>query len=113
MNLGWVHAGGCSTLRYMVILHIEHPITDYATWRVAFDALTAVRRQAGVTGERVARPVDDPRYIVVDLDFDAPEQAALFLHFLETQVWASAARAPALAGRPRTAILQPTRATAG
>lgn len=91
----------------MTTLHIEHPITDYDTWRVAFDGLADVRREAGVMDERVAQPIDDPRYIVVDLDFDTSEHATSFLRFLETQVWTSETSAPALAGRPRTAILQP------
>lgn len=91
----------------MTTLHIEHPITDYNTWRTAFDGFAEVRRQAGVIGERVSRPVEDPRYIVVALDFDSTERAASFLQFLETQVWTSTTSAPALAGRPKTAILEP------
>jgi hypothetical protein len=91
----------------MATLHIEHPITDYGTWRMAFDRLADARRNAGVVDGRVSRPVDDANYIVVTLDFDTTEHASGFLRFLETQVWASPAAAPALGGRPRTAILQP------
>ncbi|MGD9704055.1 MAG: hypothetical protein AB7Q42_01380 [Acidimicrobiia bacterium] len=90
----------------MVTLHVEHPITDYDTWRSAYDRFAEQRRQAGVSSERVAQPIDDPRYVVIDLDFDTTEHAASFLNFLETQVWTSATAAPALAGRPRTAILR-------
>ena len=90
----------------MTTLHIEHPITDYETWRSAFDGFAQIRREAGVIGERVSRPVDDPHYIVVGLDFDSTEHAASFLRFLETQVWTSTTSAPALAGRPKTAILE-------
>lgn len=90
----------------MTTLHIEHPITDYDTWRSAFDGFAQARRDSGVIGERVSRPVDDPRYIVVGLDFDSTEHAASFLQFLETQVWTSTTSAPALAGRPRTAIFE-------
>ena len=91
----------------MVTLHIEHPITDYATWRAAFDDFAEVRRASGVRAERVARPVDDHASIVIDLDFDRAEEAASFLDFLRTQVWSSPTAAPALAGAPRTAILEP------
>lgn len=90
----------------MTTLHIEHPITDYVTWRAAFDRQAGARRAAGVGAERVARPVDDPCYIVVGLDFDTADQAAGFLRYLETQVWSSPTAAPALGGRPRTAILE-------
>lgn len=94
-------------LRGMITLHIEHPITDYDTWRTAFDRFATARHQAGVVGERVTRPVDDPHYIVVALEFDSTEQAVGFRKFLETQVWSSTAASPGLAGRPRTAILEP------
>ncbi len=94
-------------VRRMVTLHIEHPITDYGTWRAAFSRFSTARVHAGVVGERVTRPVDDPRYIVVALDFDSVEQAVSFREFLETHVWSSTAASPGLAGRPRTAILEP------
>jgi hypothetical protein len=96
----------------MVTLHIEHPITDYGTWRSAFDGFAEARRDAGVTGERISRPVDNQRYIVVDLDFESAEQAAGFLNFLETAVWSSPDASPALDGKPRTAILEPVPAVA-
>lgn len=92
--------------RPMATLHIEHPITDYATWRAAFDGFAPARQNAGVLAERIGRPVDDPHYIVVSLDFPAADAAARFLAFLETQVWATPANAPALAGTPRTLILE-------
>ncbi len=95
----------------MATLHIEHAITDYEIWRAAFDRLADVRRNAGVVSGRVARPVDDPGYIVVTLDFDTREHATGYLRFLETRVWASPEAAPALKGRPRTAVLEPEPAT--
>ena len=91
----------------MATLHIEHAITDYQTWRAAFDRLADACRNAGVVGGRVARPVDDPDYVVVTLEFDTREHATGFLRFLETQVWASPTAAPALDSRPRTVVLEP------
>ena len=91
----------------MTTLHIEHPITDFSTWRGAYDGFAETRRQAGVTAERVAQPVDDERYVVVDLDFPTREQAQRFLGFLESTVWASREASPALAGTPRTRLLEP------
>jgi hypothetical protein len=91
----------------MPTLHIEHPITDFATWRAAFDGFAEQRRAAGVTDHRVSRPVDDQRYVVIDLGFATTGQATAFLGFLRTRVWASAQNAPALAGEPRTMILEP------
>jgi hypothetical protein len=91
----------------MITLHIEHPISDLATWKAAFDRFAERRRQGGVCGERLQHPVDDDRYVLVDLDFSTREQAQQFLDFLETTVWASRESSPALAGTPRTRILEP------
>jgi hypothetical protein len=54
----------------------------------------------------VRRPVDDPRYVVVDLDFETNEEAEAFLRFLKNQVWSIPENAPALAGSPQTMILE-------
>lgn len=89
----------------MVTLHIEHAISDLDTWLSAFSNFRDARRQAGVRAERILQPVDDPGYIVVDLDFGTVDEAASFLQFLEHQVWAIPENAPALAGAPKTMIL--------
>jgi len=89
----------------MPTLHIEHPISDFATWKAAFDRFADMRRQSGVLAERIQQPVDDSRYVVVDLDFAGTEGAERFLAFLQTQVWSSPANSPALAGAPQTKIL--------
>lgn len=62
--------------------------------------------------QRVQHPVGDPRYIVVDLDFDTVVEAEAFLGFLTTQVWAIPDNAPALLGTPTTMILQLAATTA-
>ncbi len=90
----------------MTTLHIEHPITDYDTWKGAFDRFADVRRDAGVLAHRIHRPVDDERYVVIDLDFDEAGQAERFLGFLEARVWAVPESSPALAGAPRTRLLE-------
>lgn len=91
----------------MATLHIEHPITDLETWLSAFNVFADARRQAGVRAERIQQPVDDPAYIVVDLDFATVPEAEAFRRFLEDQVWAIPENAPALAGAPKTLILEP------
>jgi hypothetical protein len=97
----------------MITLHIEHAISDRATWQAAFSRLAERRRQGGVCGERVQHPVDDDGYVLVDLDFATREQAERFLAFLETTVWASRDSSPALTGTPRTRLLVPVPATHG
>ncbi len=89
----------------MPTLHIEHPITSLETWGDAFDRFSEVRRQAGVRSHRVQHPVDDTNYVLVDLEFDTAEEAASFLGFLTTKVWANPDNSPGLAGTPQTRIL--------
>jgi hypothetical protein len=89
----------------MATLHIEHSISDLPTWLGAFNRFEEAREQAGVRAQRVHQPVDDDKYIYVDLDFDSLEQAAAFKRFLEETVWASAEASPALAGTPTARIL--------
>jgi hypothetical protein len=91
----------------MATLHIEHSIVDFALWTAAFDRFADARARAGVRRHRVWRPVDDPRYVVIDLDFDTAGEAAKFLAFLQTTVWSSSENSPALIGTPRTRILEP------
>jgi hypothetical protein len=94
----------------VVTLHIEHPITDIAVWKQAFDRFAPARGAAGVRAERIQQPVDDPQFVVVDLDFDSADAAADFLTFLRSVVWTSPEASPALAGEPRTSILEPVAA---
>jgi hypothetical protein len=50
----------------MHTLHIEHAVTDFDTWRAAFDRFAGKRGASGVVGERVrparvfTRPDDAP-----------------------------------------------------
>jgi hypothetical protein len=90
----------------MTTLHIQHPITDIETWSSAFNRMADVRRKAGVLAARVQSPIDDPRYVVIDLDFDTTDSASAFLNFLKTRVWGTE-NAPALAGNAETMILEP------
>jgi hypothetical protein len=89
----------------MVTLHIEHAITEYGTWRQAFDRFAQKRRDAGVLAHRIHQPLGDDRYVLVDLDFGNPEQASAFLEFLTNTVWPASANAPALAGAPQARVL--------
>lgn len=91
----------------MATLHIEHPITEFEVWSTAFDRFADVRQRAGVRTHRVQRPVDDPKYVVIDLDFDTVEAAEAFVVFLKSNVWGNPGNSPALAGEPVTKVLVP------
>ena len=87
-------------------LRIEHAIHDYDQWKAAFDNCARVRANAGVRGHAIRRPVEDPHYLMLDLEFDTADAAGKFAQFLEQQVWSSPDSAPALAGVPRTRLLE-------
>jgi len=91
----------------MHTLQIEHAVTDFDVWCAAFDRFDDARATAGVRAHRVRRPVDDPAYVVIELDFDTAEAAGGFLGFLQSVVWSAPENSPALAGTPRTRILGP------
>lgn len=90
----------------MPTLHIEHVITSYSDWKAAFDRFADMRAQAGVRRHVIRQPVDDPRYVVIDLDFDSTAAAQAFLDVLRERVWPSRENAPALEGAPMTRILE-------
>lgn len=90
----------------MYTLQIEHSITDFDTWKAAFDRDPVGRAASGVLTHRIGRPVGEPHYIVVELDFADLAQAERMLMNLRTKVWRSAANAPALAGTPTTRIIE-------
>ncbi len=90
----------------MPMLHIEHAISDYLTWRAAFDRMASARENAGVIRQEVQQPVDDPHYVVVDLEFATRAEAETFLAFLRANVWSARDSAPALVGAPDAKVLQ-------
>ncbi len=89
----------------MATLHIEHPITDLETWLGAFGRFAEARASAGVKAQRVHQPLDDDKYILVELDFDTPEQAQAFKGFLEARIWSNPDASPGLDGTPRARVL--------
>ena len=89
----------------MTTLRIEHAIHDYQTWQQAFDRFAEPRAKAGVRSFTIRQPVDDPKYLMLDLEFATPGQAEAFAQFLHQHVWSSPASSPALAGAPQTRIL--------
>ena len=89
----------------MTTLRIEHAIHDYDQWKTAFTSYEPARTNAGVRSFTIRRPLDDPKYLMLDLEFDTADEARTFAQFLEEKVWSSPASAPALAGIPRTRVL--------
>jgi ribosomal protein L35AE/L33A len=59
----------------MVMVRIEHPVPDFEGWKKAFDSDPVNRKKSGVRRYRILRPVDDPRYVMIDLELDTRKQA--------------------------------------
>src|ERR1700674_2954130 len=71
-----------------VIVRIEHPVPDYDMWKNVFDTKgPELRARHGARGYEVLRPLDDPRYVMIDLDFDSRKDAEGFLAAMH-QLWA-------------------------
>ena len=70
----------------MYVLRIEHPVPDFAGWKKAFDGDPIGRERSGVRRYRVSRPIDDEKYVLVDLEFDTSAQAEALLAAL-CAVW--------------------------
>lgn len=91
----------------MFTLSIEHGITDFPTWKGAFDRFAEARERAGVQAQRIRRPAGDEHYLVIELDFPSREQAEGFRQFLYDVVWANRDASPALAGKTQARVLEP------
>jgi hypothetical protein len=70
----------------MVILQIEHPVLNFAAWKQAFDSDPVNRKQSGVRRYRVLRPIDNPNYAIIELEFDSVDQAEGLLAAMR-EVW--------------------------
>lgn len=59
----------------MVVLQIEHKISNFEGWKKAFDSDPINRKKSGVGRYSIYRPANDPNYVIIDLEFDKLEQA--------------------------------------
>ncbi len=86
-------------------MQLEHAIRDFEMWKAAFDRDPIDRQALGVRRHRVFRPVDDPGYVVVELEFDSTDEAQACGVALR-ELWSSRQAAPALIGAPRVRIVE-------
>jgi hypothetical protein len=70
----------------MYMLRIEHPVPSFERSKTAFDSDPVDRARSGVRRYRVSRPVDNPNYVLIDLEFDTADQAEALLNAMRT-VW--------------------------
>jgi hypothetical protein len=70
----------------MPSLRIEHPVTDFDAWKTSFDHDPVGRQQSGVRRYHILRAIDDPNYVMIDLEFDTRSEAEALLAALRV-VW--------------------------
>ncbi len=70
----------------MIVLQIEHPVPDYNNWKKAFDNDPVNRKQSGVKRYKIFRLADNPNYVIIELEFDALDEAKKLLESLQ-QLW--------------------------
>ncbi len=70
----------------MYILRIEHPVPNFDRWKKAFDSDPIGREKSGVRRHRVLRPIVEPNYAMIDLEFDTLSQAEAVLTAMRV-VW--------------------------
>ena len=70
----------------MYILRIEHPVPNYDGWKQAFDSDPVGRKRSGVRRYQISRQVDNPNYVMIDLEFDTMKQAEALLTAMRV-VW--------------------------
>jgi hypothetical protein len=63
----------------MYILRIEHPVPNFEGWKKAFDSDPVGREKSGVRRYQILRAVDEPNYVMIDLEFETVSQAEALL----------------------------------
>jgi hypothetical protein len=70
----------------MPTLRIEHSVANYDAWKRAFDSDPADRKGHGVSSYQISRSVEDPLFVMIDLEFDTQANAEALLGVMQG-VW--------------------------
>jgi hypothetical protein len=70
----------------MILLHIEHAVLNFENWKTSFDTYAELRQKSGMRRYRISRPIDNPNFAMIDLEFDSQSQAESLLAAVQ-QVW--------------------------
>ena len=85
-------------------MHIEHPISDFSTWKASFDRFANLRRECRVRSYEIYQLIDDPAYVMIRLELDNVDDANALIERVR-ELWANREATPALQGTPRVALL--------
>jgi hypothetical protein len=62
----------------MIRMFVRHSVADFDTWKKAYDAFDAERREMGVRGDAVFRTAGHPNEVTAWHDFDTILEARAF-----------------------------------
>ena len=79
---------GIRSIKMATILRIEHPVRDFNAWKKVFDSDPLGRKKSGVRRYRIWRLIDNPNYVLMDLEFDGSKEAEAFASALRI-LWGS------------------------
>ena len=68
----------------MIVLQIEHKVSNYDEWKKAFESDPINRKKLGVCRYTISQPVDDLNYIIIELEFKEQKNAEDALIALRT-----------------------------
>jgi quinol monooxygenase YgiN len=63
----------------MVRLFVRHHVTDFPTWKQAYDDFNDERQGMGVTGHAVYQSANDPNDVTILHDFESMDSAQAFM----------------------------------
>ncbi|HMG66106.1 MAG TPA: hypothetical protein VK588_00415 [Chitinophagaceae bacterium] len=70
----------------MPILQVEHSVPSFEGWKKAFESDPAGRQKGGVTRYKILRKLDDPNYVIIELEFNSLKETETFLDSLRV-IW--------------------------
>ena len=73
--LQWAQGTELTKGTSMYVLRVEHAVSDFDRWKAAFDSDPVGRKESGVLRYRILRSVDEPNYVLIDLEFNTREEA--------------------------------------
>jgi hypothetical protein len=59
----------------MIVLQIEHRVPNFDGWKKAFETDPINRKKSGVLNYSIFRPINDPNYVILDLQFETLKEA--------------------------------------
>ena len=70
----------------MTTMFVRHTVSNYKTWRKAYDDFAAVQKAKGVKAQAVYQATDNPNDITVTHDFATLKAAQAFVKSTELKI---------------------------